>query len=113
MRRQDDPTQAHCEKDRHLHRRRRRARFECRHPGRQRWSASTAAGKLYGIRDGYNGLMMPEQFIEGGLVRLTRDRVRGITHLGGTIIGTTNRGNPFSFPIRMPDGTITEGGPFG
>lgn len=64
--------------------------------------------ECYGIRDGYNGLMMPEQYIEGGLIRLTRDRVRGITHLGGTIIGTTNRGNPLKFPLRRSDGTIEE-----
>jgi 6-phosphofructokinase 1 len=62
----------------------------------------------YGIRDGYNGLLMPEQFVDGGLVRLTRDRVRGITHLGGTIIGTTNRGNPLKFPIVNPDGSVEE-----
>jgi ATP-dependent phosphofructokinase / diphosphate-dependent phosphofructokinase len=63
---------------------------------------------VYGIRDGYNGLLMPEQFIEGGLVRLTRERVRGITHLGGTIIGTTNKGNPLKYPIKGLDDSITE-----
>ena len=35
--------------------------------------------EIYGIRDGFNGLLMPEQFVEGGLMRLTRDAVRGIT----------------------------------
>ena len=64
--------------------------------------------EVYGIRDGYNGLLMPEQFLEGGLIRLTRERVRGITHLGGTIIGTTNRGNPLKYPIMSPDGKVTE-----
>ena len=64
--------------------------------------------ECYGIRDGYNGLLLPEQFIEGGLVRLTREKVRGITHLGGTLIGTTNRGNPLKFPIRNPEGRIEE-----
>lgn len=64
--------------------------------------------EMYGIRDGYNGLMMPEQYPDGGLVSLTRDRVRGITHLGGTIIGTTNRGNPFQYPVKTPDGTYVE-----
>jgi 6-phosphofructokinase 1 len=64
--------------------------------------------EVYGIRDGYNGLLMPEQYLEGGLVRLTRDRVRGITHLGGTIIGTTNRGNPLAYPIKTPDGQTIE-----
>lgn len=39
---------------------------------------------------------------------MTEQRVRGIAHLGGTILGTTNKGNPFHFPIRMPDGTVKE-----
>ena len=56
--------------------------------------------EVYGIRDGYNGLLMREQYVEGGLVRLTPDRVRGITSLGGTIIGTTNRGNPLRYPVK-------------
>ncbi len=64
--------------------------------------------EVYGIRDGYNGLMMPEQFVEGGLVRLTRERVRGITHLGGTILGTTNRGNPLKYPVTRLDGSVEE-----
>jgi len=64
--------------------------------------------EVYGIRDGYNGLLMPEQYIEGGLIRLTRDRVRGITHLGGTIIGTTNRGNPLKYPVKGLDGQVQE-----
>lgn len=71
-------------------------------------SAINRGWEIYGIRDGYNGLLLPEQFIEGGLIRLTRDKVRGITHLGGTIIGTTNRGNPLHYPITGPDGQITE-----
>ncbi len=37
---------------------------------------------------------------------MTRSSVRGITHLGGTILGTTNRGNPLSWPVKRPDGTI-------
>lgn len=71
-------------------------------------SAINRGWEVYGIRDGYNGLLMPEQFIEGGLIRLTRERVRGITHLGGTIIGTTNRGNPLKYPIKGPDDTVIE-----
>ncbi len=64
--------------------------------------------EVYGIRDGFNGLLMPEQYLEGGLVRLTRDQVRGITHLGGTILGTTNRGNPLRYPLKGLDGQIQE-----
>ena len=61
----------------------------------------------YGIRDGYNGLLLSEQYVEGGMVRLTRDSVRGITHLGGTILGTTNRNNPTHYPITDKDGNVS------
>lgn len=61
-----------------------------------------------GIRDGYNGLLQPEHYPEGGLVALTHERVRGIAHLGGTILGTTNQGNPFHFPQRQSDGRMVE-----
>ena len=64
--------------------------------------------EMIGIHDGYNGLLMPEKYEDGGLIALTRDRVRGITHLGGTIIGTTNRGNPFKYPVKNLDGTYSE-----
>ncbi|MEW5717246.1 MAG: ATP-dependent 6-phosphofructokinase [Chloroflexota bacterium] len=63
--------------------------------------------ECYGVRDGYTGLLLPEQYVEGGMMRLTRDRVRGITHLGGTIIGTTNRNNPLQYPVTEKDGAIT------
>ena len=34
--------------------------------------------------------------------------MRGIAHLGGTILRTTNRGNPFNYPRKQPDGTYHE-----
>jgi 6-phosphofructokinase 1 len=46
--------------------------------------------------------------VEGGVFRLTRDSVRDIGHLGGTMLGSTNKGNPLHFPTHMPDGTIRE-----
>ena len=61
-----------------------------------------------GIRDGYNGLMLPKQYPDGGLIPLTRERVRGITHLGGTILGTTNKGNPMKYPTKGKDGKMRE-----
>lgn len=57
-----------------------------------------------GIRDGYNGLLSPGQFPDGGLITLDADSVRGITHRGGTILGTTNRGNPAKYPMLGEDG---------
>jgi phosphofructokinase-like protein len=63
---------------------------------------------VVGIRDGFNGLMFPERYRDGGVVPLPRDVVRGIVHLGGTILGTTNRGSPIAFPVRQPDGSYIE-----
>lgn len=59
---------------------------------------------VVGIRDGFNGLMNPDEYPDGGVIPLTRDRVRGIITEGGTILGTTNRGNPIAYPVRNADG---------
>ena len=64
--------------------------------------------ECYGIRDGYNGILFAERYPAGGVFRLTRDMVRGIGHLGGTILGTTNKGDPLHFPMKMPDGTTMD-----
>jgi 6-phosphofructokinase 1 len=56
--------------------------------------------EVLGIRKGYEGLIDTSQ-----IVPLTRDSVRGITHLGGTILGTTNKGNPFQRVVTQPDGS--------
>jgi 6-phosphofructokinase 1 len=61
-----------------------------------------------GIRDGYNGLLEPDKYPESGFVRLDRSSVRGITHLGGTILGTTNRGDPRAYPVQAADGSWSE-----
>jgi len=76
-----------------------------------RATVSAALGRGWdcvGIRDGYNGLLLPERYPQGGLLPLTHESVRGISHLGGTILGTTNKGNPFSFPQRQADGQVVE-----
>ena len=71
-------------------------------------SALNRGWECMGIREGYNGLLLPEQYPEGGLMPLTRESVRGITHLGGTILGTTNRGSPLKYPTLGPDGQLYE-----
>lgn len=71
-------------------------------------SALRRGWSCVGIRDGYNGLLDPASDPRGGLVRLDRDAVRGLTHLGGTILGTTNRGNPLRYPTPTPDGGTVE-----
>jgi len=65
-------------------------------------AAEQRGWEVYGVLDSYDGL-----FREGGVVRLDRDSVRGITHLGGTILGTTNRGNPLRWPVKGEEGAVT------
>ncbi|MBV9880842.1 MAG: ATP-dependent 6-phosphofructokinase [Gemmatirosa sp.] len=57
---------------------------------------------VLGIKRGYAGLLGEDEVIP-----LTRESVRGIGHLGGTILRTTNRGSPFNYPILQPDGSYT------
>jgi phosphofructokinase-like protein len=61
--------------------------------------------EVLGIRRGYTGLLEGDVDGEPGVFPLTYQSVRGITHLGGTILGTTTRGNPFGLTVRKPDGT--------
>jgi 6-phosphofructokinase 1 len=64
-------------------------------------AADRRGWEVMGIRDSYDGL-----FEKDGVVKLDRRSVRGITHLGGTILGTTNRGNPMRWPVKAEDGTV-------
>jgi ATP-dependent phosphofructokinase / diphosphate-dependent phosphofructokinase len=57
-----------------------------------RTAANDYGWSIVGIRNGFNGLIWPEQTQE-----LTTENIRGILPRGGTILGTTNRGNPFAY----------------
>jgi phosphofructokinase-like protein len=61
--------------------------------------------EVLGIRRGYMGVLEGEVDDEPGVFPLNAQAVRGIHHLGGTILGTTTRGNPFGLEVRRPDGT--------
>ena len=65
-------------------------------------AALTRGWEVFGIRKGYAGLMG-----EDSIVPLDRESVRGISHIGGTILGTTNRGNPFEWPVKDASGNVT------
>ncbi|HEY5513250.1 MAG TPA: 6-phosphofructokinase [Geomonas sp.] len=56
--------------------------------------------EVIGIEDGFDGFLHPEKCRVIGL-----SDVRGILPRGGTILGTTNRGNPFSYSI-MREGKL-------
>lgn len=58
--------------------------------------------KVVGILDGFEGL------VEGRMRELTRIDVSGIINLGGTILGTSNKGDPFRYPKQTPAGISIE-----
>ncbi|HWJ94410.1 MAG TPA: ATP-dependent 6-phosphofructokinase [Telluria sp.] len=71
-------------------------------------AADRLGWECWGIRDGFNGLLAPEQCTGEPLLRLTPEAVYGIGHQGGTILGSTNRGNPLRYPVRQADGSMAE-----
>src|SRR4051794_4363047 len=71
-------------------------------------AAAKAGWRVFGGREGYNGLLYPGEYPDGGVIELDVESVRNIPHLGGTILGTTNRGNPFRAMERSADGSTRE-----
>lgn len=66
-------------------------------------SAVNRGWEVLGIRHGFAGLLG-----EPDIMPLTRAAVSGIAHLGGTILRTTNMGNPLCFPVIGEDGKYIE-----
>ncbi len=64
-------------------------------------AASNSGVEVLGLEDSFDGLIYPEKSRV-----LTPRHVTGILRLGGTILGTVNRGNPFLEPIVTPEGTF-------
>jgi 6-phosphofructokinase 1 len=55
---------------------------------------------IWGVKNGFGGL------VENQISKLTEKDISGILHRGGTILGTTNRDNPFNYGI-MENGTLS------
>jgi len=53
---------------------------------------------VVGVIDGFEGL------VEGRMRELSPKDLGGILNQGGTILGTSNKGNPFMFPVETPKG---------
>ena len=53
--------------------------------------------QVYGIEDGFEGL------VEGKAKELYAHNVSGIINLGGTILGSSNKGDPFHWPVKVGD----------
>jgi phosphofructokinase-like protein len=57
--------------------------------------------KVLGVHDGYDGFFSADPFR-----RLTSKDVRGLQLRGGTILGTSNRGNPLHYPVKRRGKTV-------
>jgi 6-phosphofructokinase 1 len=64
-------------------------------------AANFRGWEVYGSKSGYKGLLEPDE-----LIRLTPEKVADITATGGTILGSTNKGNPFAMPVENLAGEI-------
>jgi len=56
--------------------------------------------EVTGILDGFDGL------IKGQTRKITSRDVRGLQARGGTILGTSNRGNPLNYPVEGKNGIV-------
>ncbi|MGH9385084.1 MAG: 6-phosphofructokinase [Vicinamibacterales bacterium] len=64
-------------------------------------SACNSGVDVVGLEDSFDGLLDPSRTRV-----LTPADVTGILRLGGTILGTTNHGNPFEYPVDTPTGRM-------
>ena len=62
-------------------------------------AATNCNVQVLGLEDSFDGLIEPDRS------RILKPRdVTGILRIGGTILGTTNRGNPFAYPVATSGG---------
>jgi len=59
--------------------------------------------EVYGCIDSFNGLLKDKPY---GIISLEGKVTSGIHVQGGTILGTTNKGGPFNYPVEQEDGSV-------
>jgi phosphofructokinase-like protein len=60
----------------------------------------TYGWEVVGIRHGFEGLF-EEDYLD-----LAPPMVQHLLQRGGTILGSSNRANPFAYPVKLPDGRV-------
>jgi 6-phosphofructokinase 1 len=60
----------------------------------------TYGWEVVGIRNGFEGLF-EEEYID-----MSPAMVQHLLPRGGTMLGSSNRANPFAYPVKLPDGRI-------
>jgi ATP-dependent phosphofructokinase / diphosphate-dependent phosphofructokinase len=64
--------------------------------------------EVWGCEDSYNGLLV-EEGARLGLIKFELNMAHDLLTKGGTVIGTTNKGGPFQYPVKQLNGSyVTE-----
>src|SRR5512139_4225320 len=58
-------------------------------------AASEVGWEVLGIRDGFDGLLFPDRYADGGVLKLSRDMIEHLSAASGTILGTGATSDPF------------------
>jgi ATP-dependent phosphofructokinase / diphosphate-dependent phosphofructokinase len=74
--------------------------------------AAQAAGlmgwEILGIRDGFEGLLRPDRYPDGGLLTLSPQRIADLNPFEGGILGQSPRVDPFHVPTVNADNKVEE-----
>src|SRR5512147_2041372 len=62
-------------------------------------AANKLGWEVIGIRDGFDGLLFPDHYPEGGLLKITPQMMEHLAHGTGCILGTAAHSDPFH--VRM------------
>jgi 6-phosphofructokinase 1 len=71
-------------------------------------AASELGWEVVGIRDGFEGLLFPDRYPEGGVMTLTPAAVDNLTGATGCILGTAAQSNPFHVRTINADNIVEE-----
>src|SRR5512139_2440806 len=58
-------------------------------------AASESGWEVVGIRDGFDGLLFPDRYPDGGMVKLTIPIIENLAGATGCILGTAAQSDPF------------------
>src|SRR5512147_1468605 len=71
-------------------------------------AADQLGWEIVGIRDGFDGLLFPERYPEGGLLALTPRTVENVSVGGFAILGNATRTDPFRVRHVNAEGMVEE-----
>ena len=71
-------------------------------------AAAKQGWEVVGIRDGFEGLLHPDHYFDGGLVPLSPQLIENLDPAGGGILGQSARIDPFQVRTVNEDGMVEE-----